>query len=356
VFNEGAGSRVGDFTQGEDRIDLSRWGVTSFDQLEITGAIIRYQDEVTRVEFGTNGTFTAEDFIFVGGHNAHRWTDVTDNTIIGTDGNDHLTGTSGNDLIYTGEGLGDNVQAGDGDDVIIISGNHTNIQVTNGGNGSDVFVFNEGAGSRVGDFTQGEDRIDLSRWGVTSFDELEITGAMIRYQDEVTRVEFGTNGTFIAEDFIFAAMATDPLAIDEGPIYSADTGWTNFNGETIIGTDGNDRLSGTYDNDLIYTGEGIGDNVNAGDGDDVIIVSGNHTNLQITNGGNGSDVFVFNAGAGSRVGDFTQGEDRIDLSRWGATSFDQLEITDSMIRYQDEVTRVEFGTTGTFTADDFIFV
>jgi Ca2+-binding RTX toxin-like protein len=128
----------------------------------------------------------------------------TQNTSTGTSGNETLNGTAGNDLILTGGETEDTVSRGLGDDVIIVSGNSIYRQSVSGGAGNDMFLFNEGGGARVHSFTQGEDRIDLSRWGTYSIEDITITNNVIRYDGEVTRVYFGSTGTLFSEDFIFA--------------------------------------------------------------------------------------------------------------------------------------------------------
>lgn len=106
---------------------------------------------------------------------------------------------------------------------------------------------------------------------------------------------------------------------------------------------------------MILTGGETEDTVSRGLGDDVIIVSGNSIYRQSVSGGAGNDMFLFNEGGGARVHSFTQGEDRFDLSRWGTYSIEDITITNNVIRYDGEVTRVYFGSTGTLFAEDFIF-
>jgi Ca2+-binding RTX toxin-like protein len=107
-----------------------------------------------------------------------------DQVIIGGDGNDNLTGGNGHDYIEGGGG--DDVLRGqNGNDVLIggdgndklFGGNGDDVlfggmgtDILNGGRGKDTFVWTDIAESRPGagrdiieDFTQGEDKIDVSR-------------------------------------------------------------------------------------------------------------------------------------------------------------------------------------------------
>ena len=82
----------------------------------------------------------------------------------GGEGNDSLQGGEGDDRLL-GEAGSDILEGGNGADRL------------NGGRGSDSFVFVTGDGSKdtITDFTDAEDRIDLSGFGGLSFDDLEIS-------------------------------------------------------------------------------------------------------------------------------------------------------------------------------------
>lgn len=89
-----------------------------------------------------------------------------DDRLIGREGNDALTGDAGNDRL---EGrLGDDTLTGGlGDDTLVAGfGN----DLMTGGDGQDVFVFRRtGGADTVTDFTDGQDRIDLSDFGLADF-------------------------------------------------------------------------------------------------------------------------------------------------------------------------------------------
>jgi len=78
------------------------------------------------------------------------------NTIVGGNGADTLDGGAGNDVLNAGAG-NDVLIGGTGNDTLF------------GGAGSDVFRFLAGFGNdTIGDFTVGQDKIDISGLGVTS--------------------------------------------------------------------------------------------------------------------------------------------------------------------------------------------
>jgi len=78
------------------------------------------------------------------------------NTLVGGNGNDTLDGGAGNDVLNAGVGS-DLLIGGAGNDTM------------NGGAGNDVFRFLTGFGNDlVGDFTLGQDKLDLSGLGITA--------------------------------------------------------------------------------------------------------------------------------------------------------------------------------------------
>ena len=79
-----------------------------------------------------------------------------DNTLVGGNGADTLIGGAGNDVLNSGAG-NDLLTGGAGNDTM------------NGGAGADVFSFVAGFGNDlVGDFTLGQDKLDLTGLGITA--------------------------------------------------------------------------------------------------------------------------------------------------------------------------------------------
>lgn len=93
-----------------------------------------------------------------------------DDKIDGGAGRDRLFGHSGDDEIYGGDDR-DYLSGGSGDDRL--DGGAGN-DVLYGGRGNDIFVFAAGTGhDQVKGFGYGDDVIDVSDFGITSFEELE---------------------------------------------------------------------------------------------------------------------------------------------------------------------------------------
>ena len=99
--------------------------------------------------------------------------DRRDNTIRGGAGDDILYGgPGGGDDVLEGGAGDDTLYGGEGDDVL--DGGADNDRLV-GGPGSDVFVFHAGDGEDViADFSDGEDRMDLTSFALSGFDDLAL--------------------------------------------------------------------------------------------------------------------------------------------------------------------------------------
>jgi Ca2+-binding RTX toxin-like protein len=275
--------RIMDFVVGQDAIDLSRWGVTRFDELTIvertSGAgaplgelIISFNGESLIVE-GLNTaqipTLNGASFIFANPTqiDPNRWAGAT---IDGTTGNDLMNGafrdvdgqgiSGGNQTVYGGTG-NDTVYDGPGNDRIF------------GGDGNDIFY--NGAGLDTVDGGAGRDELSYAYAnGGILFDMTNQTAnAGQAAGDRATTIE-GLHGSDFSDVIIGGTLAT------------------------IYGQAGDD-----------YIRDGAG--------------------VQQLYGGTGLDTFAFGAGdrASDRVMDFVIGQDKIDISAWAVTSFSQLTIT-----------------------------
>ncbi|HEX8031719.1 MAG TPA: carbohydrate-binding domain-containing protein, partial [Vicinamibacterales bacterium] len=114
--------------------------------------------------------------------------DNVNDTIDGKGGNDTLYGRSGDDVLKGGAGsdalLGeagnDRLDGGAGNDAL------------QGGPGNDVFVFGRGYGQDlVSDFTAGQDKIDLSAFGLGGMDKLSTSATMVTTSASSMYVDFG---------------------------------------------------------------------------------------------------------------------------------------------------------------------
>ena len=353
VFAPGDGNdTITDFDTDQDTINLSAFGADlSYSDLTITatedgtGTIITVPGE----DGESNGiTITLEGVTF---------TDVTESMFAFSNaGDDTITGTTADETI-TG---------GTGDDTMT------------GGGGSDTFVFAPGHGDdTITDFSTSDDKIDLTAFGAdASFDDLTIaatedgTGTVITLpgDDGGTITLQGVSSTDVtAELFEFADAPTSGTLFIGRESASEYTGGDL--GDVIIGAEGDDTLDGGGGNDVIFGNEGA-DNIRGGGGNDVIyggegddtINAGTGSNYVF--GGAGADTIVVESGQSlTTIGDFTDGEDQIDLSNIaGITGFDDLTMTadggDVVIDLSSQgagQVRLQNVAVSDLDADDFVF-
>jgi len=264
------------------------------------------------------GTALHEDFI--GSINA--------DTLYGAGGDDVFYGGANDDELSGGAGM-DRLFGGDGNDLLQDGAGKDNLV---GGVGLDIFALGaDGDADGIRDFESYADRIDVSAWGVTAFDQLEITDhhsgkVILRYQAEVAAVSDAAR-TLSAHD------------LDAGHfIFAVNAGQTQ-----VAGTDGRDKLYGTALDETFWDGAEV-DNLFGGAGDDIFRMAAD--------------------GDADSIKDFELGIDRVDVSAWGATGFADLDIQDhhsgrAILRYGDEVLAIDDGArtmaADSLTESDFIF-
>lgn len=286
-----------------------------------------------------------------------------DDWLLGEAGNDFINASGGNDFVAGGDG-NDRLYAGAGNDWIIGGAGDDGMS---GGDGSDIFHFHALNGNdTVFDFQGHEDILDLRGF------EVRITWAELSARiatadsghDTVIDLSPWGGGTitlrnvkaeYLSEDMFYLPDPHAPLAGDseEEGFYVPGTatyigspgadalvadGRADFifggegddtldagGGEDwILGGEGNDTLAGGAGVDRLMGGEGR-DTLNGGEGDDWL--SGG-TGTDTLTGGSGADTFAYFTGHGSdTITDFTDGEDKIDLSALESISgFEDLSL------------------------------
>lgn len=342
---DGDREEIRDFELGVDLIDVSAWGATDFSEFTITqdNSHVRlvHGSEVLTIRSTLVSDLSAGTFVFAeqtgdtnsGGDSSGDvgagGTGVAYNEIIGTDADDRdgtrLVGTDGADRIFDGAGR-DELQ---------------------GGADADIFVFAaDGEFDEIRDFQAGEDQIDLSAWGVTSYADLNLlqdnSHVRLTYQGEILEIKSTLLSEVDAETFIFAEEASGTSS-DSGSSGETSSSDVNVTYNEIIGTDADDRdgtrLVGTDGADRIYDGAGSDE-------------------LQ---GGAGADIFVFAAdGEFDEIRDFQVGEDLIDVSAWGASSFADLTLIqdNSHVRltYEGEILEIKSTSLDDLQQDQILVV
>lgn len=237
--------------------------------------------------------------------------------IKGTAGDDVLSGGPVNDKLWGAEG-NDRLDAGAGSDTIF------------GGSGADTFVL-DGTGSvdKFQDFSLAEnDLIDVSAVaenGTRALILSELLGGKGAQKGlSITDAIDGHSYADIRGSNIAETDATDFAAADVFSGHLDDTDrrivWI---GEKIIAPNGAGAALGTANADIII-GNATTSNISGGGGDDAIFVS----NSNVVSGGSGQDLFIFSSSG--RIGDFAANQDRLDVTAWGADSFDDLVLAERL--------------------------
>lgn len=212
-------------------------------------------------------------------------------TLKGEAGNDEISGDAGNDQLEGGKGAdtleggvgGDTLEGGNGNDTL--KGGKGK-DIGEGGGGADTILgqagndtLNGGAGN---DTVEGGDGKD------------EITGGV---GADVLKGQAG-------DDTLKGGTKADELTGGKGA-------------DDLSGQKGNDDLEGNQGKDVLEGGDGK-DTLDGGKGNDEL--KGQKGNDTLT-GGKGKDVFVFaKKGGKDTITDFTNGEDKLDLSAFGFAS------------------------------------
>ncbi|KTE31614.1 MULTISPECIES: beta strand repeat-containing protein [unclassified Sphingopyxis] len=228
--------------------------------------------------------------------------------IFGEDGDDQLFGEAGIDYIVAGAGNdmiaggkdADEIYGGDGDDYIY--GGNNGGSIADADFSTDILVG--GAGN---DFINGGESFYPSGNGLGDYDLMYGNEGDDRYVvDTPADLVFENAGE--GNDTVYAGI--------EGAGYYLYANIENLflEGTTPFGV-GNDL-------DNVMGGNAVDNYLLGGAGNDTLDGRGGN---DVLFGEAGNDIFVFTGGAGSDViGDFTRGQDRIDLSALGITGLAQI--------------------------------
>jgi Ca2+-binding RTX toxin-like protein len=292
-------------------------------------------------------------------------TGIANNFGVGNELDNVLTGNAGENLLIAGAG-NDTVNGGGARDAIF---GEDGADILNGEAGVDYIVGGVGNDSIDGgtdaDELYGQDGDDIMRGGA-SFDTDIMVGGL--GNDTI----YG-NGGLGDYDLLYGNQGNDVFYVDtpadlvfEQAGEGTDTVYADINGAGYYLYDNIENLvllddtpfgvGNALDNRL--TGNAVGNYLLGGAGNDRLNgMAGN----DVLFGEAGNDVFVFDQGTGGDViGDFTTGQDRIDLSAYGLT-FAQLQ---TLFAQNGNVGAIQFAngdvivlhnvTMSQLTASDFI--
>lgn len=278
---------------GTDRVESagSYYLYANVEDLTLTGAASNFGvgNELANVLTGNAG----ENLLIAGAGNDTVNGGGARDAIFGEDGDDVLNGEAGIDYIVAGIGndtLDGGADAdemyGQGGDDVMRGGASFSTDIMVGGSGNDTIYGNSGLGDY--DLLYGNEGNDI--FYVDTPDDLVFEQA----GEGSDTVYADINGA----GFYLYGNIENLVLLDDTPFG--------------VGNDLDNRLTGNAIGNYLLGGAG-NDTLNGMGGNDVLF------------GEAGNDVFVFNSGTGGDViGDFVQGQDRIDVSGYGL-SFAQLQ-------------------------------
>lgn len=240
---------------------------TTWDRLDLL--------ERTRYHYGSNGDDVLTAVVDTDAE--FRKDYVPDSILFGFGGNDVLTGAKGNDMIWGGEG----------DDIM------------RGGNGDDIFLYDLGDGNDLIDLgNQGGNNILLLGEGINP-DEVTIERSVDNYtyilHINKTGESVSISGNVMG--FFDYNLPMKAIYFDDGTVWDQQYLQDNFV-KYIRGTDGDDTINDTGDNDIVFCGMG-NDYIKGRQGDDRYIYNlgdGCDTINDSTLWGNGYNTLQFGDG------------------------------------------------------------
>jgi Ca2+-binding RTX toxin-like protein len=311
TFSGGAGN---DYLQGDSGSDTYLFGPggggdtiydyfsgdTGVDTLEFTGGIDRadvdflVEGNNLRVQVrGTSDSVLIQNWFISSGYrlNQFKFSDGTTLTaaqleaesykVLGTTGNDSLTGSAykdalygyaGNDTLYGNNG-DDTLYGGDGSDTLY-GGNNNDIVI--GGAGNDYLEGNAGSDTYQFGPGHGVDTINTynTDYGSTT-DTLEFTGGINKadvdflVEGNHLRVQVrGASDSVLIQNWFYAnSYRMDQFKFSDGTTLTAAQ--LEAEGYNVLGTSGNDSLTGSAYKDALY-GYAGNDTLNGGNGDDIL--------------------------------------------------------------------------------------
>jgi Ca2+-binding RTX toxin-like protein len=213
-----------------------------------------------------------------------------DDQLFGGAGNDILNGKGGNDLLFGGAG-NDTLTGGTGDDQMF------------GGAGNDHMIWNPGDGSDLIEGGDGTDTVEINGGNGAENFTISANGSRVRF-DRISPAPFTLDiGT--TENLVLNANGGDD-------VITAGNGLAPLIHLTIDGGAGNDTITGGDGNDMLI----------GGDGNDVIAGGRGSDTAQL---GSGDDTFVWNPGDGSDVVDGGDGFDTLQFN--GANVTEQMSLS-----------------------------
>nr|WP_066816077.1 calcium-binding protein [Frigidibacter mobilis] len=241
-----------------------------------------------------NASFSIEEVEFADGVVWRNFGAERPIQMLGTSGNDSLSGTVHSDDLSGGAG-NDTISGGDASDTLT------------GGLGNDTLKGQGGGDTYIWQVGHGSDTIEDGASSLTDVDVLVLQGVL---PSDVTLTRAsgsahlliaigqpGTQEVITVKNQFASATSSGGIELIE---FSDGTRWTLADLQahtTTSGTTGNDSLSGSALSDNLLGGDG-NDTISAGDGDDLLIGGKGNDTLS---GGKGWDTYSWSLGDGNDI-------------------------------------------------------
>lgn len=232
---------------------------------------------------------------------------VDDDSLVGGAGADELRGSSGNDTLVGGtteipnDESADTLIAGDGDDVLFLSGG----DLGTGGAGADAFTLVEGetGASTITDFDPATDMLVIQEG------EFDVAVASQVVTAEGVLVTFDSGATVLVQG-LTEPLSDDVITIVDGsedpadPVEdTVDPGEDTVEAEVILvtGTDGADTVSPPGDGQALSADLGAGDDAATGAAENDTIIGG--VGADTISGAAGNDILFSTSGNATAASD-----------------------------------------------------
>ncbi|MDI2113265.1 beta strand repeat-containing protein [Commensalibacter nepenthis] len=307
------------------------------------------------------------------------------NKLSGSNGNDFLLSSTGNDNLYGGNG-NDILIGGKGDDYL------------EGGNGSDTYILSKGDGNDIiANYDYSTGRNDVVKF--TNIASTDVKSVSVKNNDLVIR--YGENDSVTVKDYFYGAnykinayqftdktlTNNDITALLETHIEASDYSGRNYsfgNGNNQVTADiyaniytgsgndviktgdkgsyvqagaGNDKFYGAAGNDTVYGDDGNdtldggagNDNLYGGNGNDILIGGKGDDYLE---GGNGSDTYILSKGDGNDIiANYDYSTGRNDVVKF--TNIASTDVKSVSVKNNDLVIR--YGENDSVTVKDYFY-
>jgi Ca2+-binding RTX toxin-like protein len=206
-------------------------------------------------------TGSSEDDVLIG--------NASNNILVGGAGSDQLIGHAGNDRLVTGAGV-DTLSGGEGDDTLVVTGKVAVRDQLDGGAGTDTLQVSDGQNLTTATITnievlKGTGVVTLNASQLSSFNEIQ--GLSVQLAGDSTVFSLGSVKISAGANILMPVVDSQ-VALQGG---------------AIIGSKGDDTITGGSNSDLLIGGRGS-DALSGGAGNDTLV------------GGNGSDILSGDAG------------------------------------------------------------